>query len=172
MKHPVEIVFDALTSIVVPAMEAPVSVDGFCSCCGRAHHEFGGKGFVGLNSYKQRYIHCIACHSFNVGSPEVTGIERGDSVPQKFGMWSGVGAVIDVKFGRSTLLAPDGVIKKLPKYFLDRVHVEDVKVSQHLNWIIGNQVELPFIYIRIWSKNIFAHSKSKCDRKLGFGLVL
>ena len=102
----------------------------------------------------------------------MTGIERGDSVPQKFGMWSGVGAVIDVKSGRSTLLAPDGVIKKLPKYFLDRVHVEDVKVSQHLNWIIGNQVELPFIYIRIWSKNIFAHSKSKCDRKLGFGLVL
>ena len=50
MNHPVESVYSALTSILLPYMSEPVPVQRNCSCCGRAPSEFDGVGFELVNA--------------------------------------------------------------------------------------------------------------------------
>ena len=123
MNHPVESVYSALTSILLPYMGEPVPVQRNCSCCGRAPSEFDGVGFELVNAYRERVVHCRPCQTFFVSAPELMGVEnpKKPTTGQKFGMWSGVGAVINVEDNSSVLLAPQGVVNKLPEHFFDHV---------------------------------------------------
>ncbi|WP_201281976.1 hypothetical protein [Klebsiella pneumoniae] len=114
MNHPVESVYSALTSILLPYMSEPVPVQRNCSCCGRAPSEFDGVGFELVNAYRERVVHCRPCQTFFVSAPELMGVEnpKKPTTGQKFGMWSGVGAVINVEDNSSVLLAPQGVVNK------------------------------------------------------------
>lgn len=115
MNHPVESVYSALTSILLPYMGEPVPVQRNCSCCGRAPSEFDGVDFELVNAYRERVVHCRPCQTFFVFAPELMGVEnpKKPTTGQKFGMWSGVGAVINVEDNSSVLLAPqvDGTRK-------------------------------------------------------------
>lgn len=51
--HPVELVYELLTSIVVPYMPEPENVQGTCSCCQRAAEAFGYLGYRFKNCYQQ-----------------------------------------------------------------------------------------------------------------------
>ncbi|MFZ7530185.1 hypothetical protein ACLVX8_24595 [Klebsiella pneumoniae] len=106
MNHPVESVYSALTSILLPYMGEPVPVQRNCSCCGRAPSEFDGVGFELVNAYRERVVHCRPCQTFFVSAPELMGVEnpKKPTTGQKFGMWSGVGAVINVEDNSSVLL--------------------------------------------------------------------
>ena len=90
MNHPVESVYSALTSILLPYMSEPVPVQRNCSCCGRAPSEFDGVGFELVNAYRERVVHCRPCQTFFVSAPELMGVEnpKKPTTGQKFGMWS------------------------------------------------------------------------------------
>ncbi len=118
MNHPVESVYSALTSILLPYMGEPVPVQRNCSCCGRAPSEFDGVGFELVNAYRERVVHCRPCQTFCFCSrADGRGEPQKPTTGQKFGMWSGVGAVINVEDNSSVLLAPQGVVNKLPEHF-------------------------------------------------------
>ncbi len=76
MNHPVESVYSALTSILLPYMGEPVPVQRNCSCCGRAPSEFDGVGFELVNAYRERVVHCRPCQTFFVSAPELMGVEN------------------------------------------------------------------------------------------------
>lgn len=88
MNHPVESVYSALTSILLPYMGEPVPVQRNCSCCGRAPSEFDGVGFELVNAYRERVVHCRPCQTFFVSAPELMGM-RGLSVTFKINVYIG-----------------------------------------------------------------------------------
>lgn len=51
--HPVELVYELLTSIVVPYMPEPEDVQGTCSCCQRPAEAFDYLGYRFKNCYQQ-----------------------------------------------------------------------------------------------------------------------
>ncbi|EOF5101250.1 hypothetical protein ACK1QP_004636 [Salmonella enterica] len=109
---PVALVYKSLTHIITPGMAKPENVQEKCSCCERPAEEFNYLGYRLFNSYKQPVIHCPPCQSFFVSAPDIMGIEnpRKPTTGQKFGMWSGVGALISVSNLSSVLFAPPGVV--------------------------------------------------------------
>jgi hypothetical protein len=150
LNHPVESVYSALTSILLPYMSEPVPVQRNCSCCGRAPSEFDGVGFELVNAYRERVVHCRPCQTFFVSAPELMGVEnpKKPTTGQKFGMWSGVGAVINVEDNSSVLLAPQGVVNKLPEHFFDHVEVITATSGQHLEYLFNTELKFPLIYIQ------------------------
>jgi hypothetical protein len=154
--HPVQLVYDRLTSVVASAMPDPAETDSPCSYCNRPSSEFGGKGYVGKDGYKQAFICCPACHSFSIGDIAIMGIEsirgKGSPVSQKFGMWPGVSAAIELDSGRAVLLPPKGVYDKFPERFL--VAVETVVLpskGRRIPWVIQN-MRFPLLYIADFGK--------------------
>ncbi|TPV78669.1 hypothetical protein FJ701_10900, partial [Klebsiella pneumoniae] len=119
MTHPVDLVFQSLTHIVEPFMGESVSIPQKCSCCQRDPDEFGHAGFLMVNGYGENVAHCRSCQTFFVSAPELMGVEnpKKPTTGQKFGMWSGVGAVINLENNSAVLLAPQGVVNKLPTHF-------------------------------------------------------
>ncbi|EBQ2140033.1 hypothetical protein A7K77_22185, partial [Salmonella enterica] len=117
--HPVDLVYKSLTHVVVPYMTEPEIVQEKCSCCERPASEFGYQGYRFKNRYNQHVIHCIPCHSFFISAPDIMGIEAPSKpkTSQKFGMWPGVGALINASTLNAVLFAPPGVVKKLPVAF-------------------------------------------------------
>ncbi|MDH8543949.1 hypothetical protein QIH15_27410, partial [Klebsiella pneumoniae] len=63
-------------------------------------------------------------------------------------MWSGVGAVINVEDNSSVLLAPQGVVNKLPEHFFDHVEVITATSGQHLEYLFNTELKFPLIYIQ------------------------
>lgn len=153
--HPVEIVFQRMTSIVSPAMPEPVEIDADCDYCERSPDEFGYRGYH-FESYGKTSPCCHACYSFLIGDIDITGVEytrkRGAKTPQKFGMWPGVSAAIEVSGNRSVLLAPKGVYDKLPQTFLDSIETYEMKKSSRIQWVIEH-LSFPLIYISEFGKS-------------------
>lgn len=158
MPHPVEILYQHLTSILADALGESEHTDTACSCCLRPASAFGNIGFSGVDSYKTPIFHCPACRAMTVTDVEIMGIERSagkNFVGQKFGMWSGVGWVHEIETGRSTLLAPPGVTAKLPPLFLEKVTVVEMTVAGHLPWIAKNAT-FPLLYIESFGRKTAA----------------
>ncbi len=158
MPHPVEILYQHLTSILAHALGEAEHTDTACSCCLRPASAFGNIGFSGVDSYKTPIFHCPACRTMTVTDVEIMGIERSagkNFVGQKFGMWSGVGWVHEIETGRSTLLAPPGVTAKLPPLFLEKVTVVEMTVAGHLPWIAKNAT-FPLLYIESFGRKTAA----------------
>lgn len=155
--HPVELAYKALTSILTPYMAEPEYVQGKCSCCERPAGEFNYCGYRLLNSYKQHVIHCPPCQSFFISAPDIMGIENlyKPTTGQKFGMWSGVGALISVNNLSSVLLAPQGVINKLPEIFLRQVNVVTATTSQHIDYLLNTDLQYPVIYIQNFGRKTY-----------------
>lgn len=124
-KHPVVLIYKSLTCIVAPYMTEPENIQEKCSCYERPGDAFDFQGYRIINSYRQSVIHCPQCQSFFVSAPDILGVEnpKKPATSQKFGMWSSVSAVINVNDLSVVLLAPPGVVKKLPVAFLDKVNV-------------------------------------------------
>ncbi|MDZ0180509.1 hypothetical protein [Klebsiella quasipneumoniae] len=150
MSHPVESVYSALTSILIPYMGEPVPVQRNCSCCGRPPSAFDGVGFEMVNAYRERVVHCRPCQTFFISAPQLMGVEnpKKPTTGQKFGMWSGVGTVINVADNTSVLLAPQGVVNKLPGHFFDLVEVVTATSGQHLEYLFNASLQFPLIYIQ------------------------
>ncbi|ETS32028.1 hypothetical protein [Photorhabdus khanii] len=148
--HPVEIVYSELTNIMDPALARMdfTFTDKLCSCCGRIPAEFNAMSVSGLNGYKIPFNHCRACQSFFVSDIAITGIENPQKpkTSQKFGMWSGVGAIIEPGI-RTRFLAPPGVVAKLPMYFTDRIHVMTTTMNHHLSLLQTLDLVFPLLYI-------------------------
>lgn len=161
--HPIETVYQSLTRILESHLTGAIPVDGNCSCCGRPATSFGSKGFRYKNSYGDMVTHCTPCESFFVSAPEVMGVEnpKKPNTGQKFGMWSGVGAIIEPT--RTVLLAPPGVTAKLPPVFFQKVNVVEATTGQHLQYLFNNPLNYPAIYI----KN-FGRKTSELIRSLRF----
>lgn len=155
--HLVELVYKSLTSIVKPYMAAPENIQKKCSCCERPAEVFGFQGYRIINSYRQSVIHCPQCQSFFVSAPDILGVEnpKKPATSQKFGMWSGVGAVINVNDLRVVLLAPPGVVKKLPAAFLDKVNVVTATTRQHMDYLFNTDLQYPLIYIREFGRKTY-----------------
>ena len=144
-------VFRHLTSIVLPAMGEPDAGEGHCDRCGQLVTE----GYTSIGAYrivghKNTLFHCQACHSLNVGDVDITGIERqagtsGKFVPNKFGMMASAGALIELETGKTVFFAPQKIIDKLPKYFLDKVTIQAVLGQAQLSEVM--KAKPPFIYI-------------------------
>lgn len=155
--HPVELVYKSLTNIVTPYMAIPENVQEKCSCCERPAKEFEHQGYRQLNSYKQHVIHCPPCQSFFVSAPDIMGIENPykPTTSQKFGMWSGVGVLISVNNLSSVLLAPPGVVNKLPAVFLRQVNVVTATTSQHIDYLLNTDLQYPVIYIQNFGRKTY-----------------
>ncbi|EIX9725592.1 TPA: hypothetical protein UL576_004046 [Klebsiella pneumoniae] len=155
--HPVELVYKALTSILAPYLTDAKPVTGSCSCCGRPASEFGFKGFEQKNSYGQMVMHCIPCQSFFTSAPDVMGVEnpKKPTTGQKFGMWSGVGAIIEINTLRAVLFAPPGVVAKLPPAFFEKVNVVTATTGQHLQYLFNTNIEYPAIYVQDFGRKTY-----------------
>lgn len=155
--HPVELIYKSLTRIITPYMVEPENIQEKCSCCERPAEAFGYSGYRLLNSYKQPVTHCPQCQSFFVSAPDILGIEnsRKPTTSQKFGMWSGVGAVINVNDLSVVLLAPPGVVKKLPAAFFDKVNVITATVSQQIDYLFSADLHYPLIYIHDFGRKTY-----------------
>jgi hypothetical protein len=153
--HPVELVYQRMTKIVSPAMPLPERVEASCSYCGCPAHAFDHMGYPGKDGYKQPITCCPACHSFSVGDVDITGIEsirgKGNKVPNKFGMWPGVSAAIEVEGDRAVLLAPQGVYDKLPASFLEQIETHALPKSSRIPWVVNN-LKFPLVYIADFGK--------------------
>lgn len=138
-------------------MSKPENVQGKCSCCERPAKEFDHRGYRLLNSYKQPVIHCPSCQSFFVSAPDIMGIENPykPTTSQKFGMWSGVGALISVSDLSSVLLAPPGVVNKLPVIFLSQVNVVTATTNQHIDYLLNTDLQYPVIYIQNFGRKTY-----------------
>ncbi|WP_042857922.1 hypothetical protein [Dickeya sp. NCPPB 3274] len=157
MSHPVDIVYKSLTKILSPYMTPAKTVKGKCSSCGRPARDFSFLGYESKNSYRQDVMHCTACESFFVSAPEIMGVEnpKKPNTGQKFGMWSGVGALINVNECSSVLLAPPGVVEKLPSEFFDMIKVVTATSGQHLEYLFKADLEYPIIYIRDFGRKTY-----------------
>ncbi|EDV9705270.1 hypothetical protein KX61_001007 [Salmonella enterica subsp. enterica] len=138
-------------------MAAPENVQEKCSCCERPAEEFNYLGYRLLNSYKQSVIHCPSCQSFFVSAPDIMGIEnpRKPTTGQKFGMWSGVGALISVSNLSSVLFAPPDVVNKLPATFFKQINVITTTTSQHINYLLNTELQYPIIYIQNFGRKTY-----------------
>lgn len=154
---PVELVYKSLTSIVTTYMPAPENVQEKCSCCERPAKEFGYQGYRLKNCYQQPVTHCPQCQSFFVSAPEILGIENParPTTSQKFGMWVGVGALINVHELSAILLAPPGVVNKLPAAFLDKVQVVTATTGQQINYLFEADLQYPLIYIQDFGRKTY-----------------
>ena len=148
--HPIEIVYQALTHIMAPAMGPPTETDSPCSCCGRPAEAFEHLGFVGVDSYKTPVNHCSACQSFFTSDVELMGVEnpKKPTTSQKFGMWKGVGAIIEIDKMQATLLAPPGVTKKIPEAFPKSIKIIECTLGEQFKWLAQQELSYPLIYIR------------------------
>lgn len=148
--HPVELVYKALTSILASYLTDAQSVTENCSCCGRPASDFGFEGFEQKNSYGQMVMHCIPCQSFFASAPDIMGVEnpKKPTTGQKFGMWSGVGAIVEINTLRAVLFAPPGVVAKLPPAFFDMVEVVTATSGEHLQYLFNTKINYPAIYIQ------------------------
>jgi hypothetical protein len=158
--HPVEAVFEHLTSIVKHSLPSPVNTHNACSCCKRPASEFGGIGYAGQNGYGVEYVHCAACESFNVGDIKLLGIERNaktlpngeqTGVSHKFGMLAGSGAIITAK-GAVVLFTPPGTYKKLPESLLKTFTVVEATIADHIGYISKADFDFPLVYISNFGK--------------------
>ncbi|EDT2962812.1 hypothetical protein EL09_15190 [Salmonella enterica subsp. enterica] len=133
------------------------SVQGKCSCCERPAAEFGFQGYKFRNSYRQPVVHCPQCQSFFVSAPGILGIEnpKKPTTSQKFGMWSGVGALINVNNLSAVLFAPPGVVNKLPASFLEQVTVITATTSQQMDYLFNSDLQYPLIYIREFGRKTY-----------------
>lgn len=145
--HPVEQLYQAITHILDPVLGQVSDFDGCCSYCLRDSSLFGGKAYLGRDSYKRPIALCQCCQSLNVGDTDIMGIERSGTVPHKFGMMSGAGCVVELNTGKSVLFAPSGMAKKFPSYFTERINVVVVGQSEQLIWIYKNMPNFPILYI-------------------------
>ncbi|EAB2656268.1 hypothetical protein EIU44_21830 [Salmonella enterica] len=155
--HPVVLVYKLLTYIITPNMAKPENVQGKCSCCERPAEEFNYLGYRLFNSYKQPVIHCPPCQSFFVSAPDIMGIEnpRKPTTGQKFGMWSGVGALVSVSNRCSVLFAPPGVVSKLPATFFKQINVVTATTSQHIDYLLNTELQYPVIYIQSFGRKTY-----------------
>lgn len=155
--HPVELVYQSLTHIVTPYMSAPESVQGECSCCKRPVEEFGALGYTLKNSYNQSVMHCLACQSFYVSAPAILGVEspKNPAKSQKFGMWPGVGALINIQDLSAVLLAPPGVVNKFPPAFFDKVNVITATVGEQFEYLFDANLQYPLIYIQDFGRKTY-----------------
>ncbi len=149
-EHPVQIVYESLTHILSPYMDETKPVTGKCSCCHRPAEQFGSQGYVFKNSYNMMVTHCTPCQTYFTSAPELMGVEnpKRPDTGQKFGMWSGVGAIIDVAKRKAILFAPPGVVVKLPPAFFEQVEVVTATSGQHLQYLFENDIAFPAIYIQ------------------------
>lgn len=155
-RHPIELVYKSLTSIIATNMKPPEHVQENCSCCQRPAEAFDFLGYKLLNSYKQPVMHCPQCQTFFASAPEIMGLENpGRTSAQKFGMWPGVGAVIDVQACSAVLLAPPGVVNKLPPPFFDKVNVVTATGSQQPEYLFSADLRYPLIYIRDFGRKTY-----------------
>ena len=137
-------------------MAKPEHVQGICSCCQRPAEEFGFQGYKLLNSYRQPVTHCPQCQTFFASVPEIMGLENPRRTSaQKFGMWPGVGAIIDIQACSAVLLAPPGVVNKLPPAFFDKVNVVTATGSQQPEYLFSADLRYPLIYIRDFGRKTY-----------------
>ncbi|EAS1759775.1 hypothetical protein OY11_18110 [Salmonella enterica] len=103
-------------------------------------------------------MHCPQCQSFFVSAPDILGIEnlKKPKASQKFGMWSGVGALIAVHNLSATLLAPPGVISKLPAAFPEKIKLVTLTTGQHMDYVFNTALQYPLIYIRDFGRKAYA----------------
>lgn len=155
--HPVELVYQALTCILAPYLTDTQPVTGNCSCCGRPATDFDSEGFEQKNSYGQMVMHCIPCQSFFASAPDIMGVEnpKKPNTGQKFGMWSGVGAIIEINTLRAVLFAPPGVVAKLPPAFFEKVEVVTATSGQHLQYLFNTSINYPAIYIQDFGRKTY-----------------
>jgi len=156
MAHPVELVYKSLTSVTIPYMPEPENVQGKCSCCERPAEAFGSLGYRYMNSYKQPVMHCPQCQTFFVSAPDILGLETPKKISsQRFGMWPGVGALINIQECSSVLLAPPGVVNKLPPLFFDKVKVVTATAGQQSEYLFNTNLRYPLIYIQDFGRKTY-----------------
>ncbi|EDX3117326.1 hypothetical protein AB1D72_003873 [Salmonella enterica subsp. enterica serovar Carswell] len=137
-------------------MPFPEKIQGECSCCERPAKAFGYMGYRFINSYKQPVMHCPQCQTFFVSVPDILGLESPQKISsQKFGLWPGVGALINVQEHSSVLFAPPGVIKKLPPLFTETVNVVTATTSQQFEYLFNADLQYPLIYIRDFGRKTY-----------------
>lgn len=163
--HPVQLIYDHLTCIVAPAMPEPVAINTPCSYCNRDASEFEHLGYVGKDGYKQPITCCPACESFAIGDIDIMGVEsirgKGNRVSQKFGMWPGVSAAVEVESGRAVLLPPKGVYDKLPSRFLEHVETVELPKARRIPWVVENMA-FPLLYVADFGKTTSALIANLC----------
>ncbi|EAB8210441.1 hypothetical protein FGH87_26160 [Salmonella enterica] len=156
MIHPVEFVYKSLTSMLIPFMPEPENVHGKCSCCERPAEAFGSLGYRFMNSYRQPVMHCLQCQTFFVSAPDILGLESPKKISsQRFGMWPGVGVLINIQKCSPVLLAPPGVVNKLPSLFFEKVNVITATASQQPEYLFNADLRYPFIYIQDFGRKTY-----------------
>ncbi|WP_249357591.1 hypothetical protein [Citrobacter sp. wls619] len=154
--HSVELVYKSLTSVAIPYMPEPETVQGKCSCCERPAEAFGSLGYRFMNSYKQPVMHCPQCQTFFVSAPDILGLETPKKISsQRFGMWPGVGALINIQECSSVLLAPPGVVNKLPPLFFEKVNVVTATAGQQSEYLFNADLRYPLIYIQDFGRKTY-----------------
>jgi hypothetical protein len=144
--HPIDLLFSSLTSIAQRGDEGYAPSEHDCSLCKRSASEYGNQSIELQNSYKENQNLCPACHSFFISNPDILGVEKASAptTSQKFGMWGGVGCLVEQKTGRAILFAPPGVIAKLPDVFFKAVNVIETVSTKQVLWLMEHQESLSF----------------------------
>ncbi|EAO2687450.1 hypothetical protein E2X65_20360 [Salmonella enterica] len=154
--HIIDLVYICLTNIVEPYMPELENVQGKCSCCERPAEAFGSRGYRFMNSYKQPVMHCPQCQTFFVSAPDILGLESPKKISsQRFGMWPGVGALINIQECSSVLLAPPGVVNKLPPLFFEKVNVVTATAGQQSEYLFNADLRYPLIYIQDFGRKTY-----------------
>ncbi len=141
----IDLLHRRLTHIAQDDLSEYVKIEANCSICSRAPEDYGLAINV-KNSYKEELTLCCACHSFFCSNVKMMGVEKqkAPGTSQKFGMWSGVGALIEVNTNKTILFTPEGVVKKLPSAFPESIEVLTIVSTKQITWLIENKESLSF----------------------------
>ncbi|MFV7772420.1 hypothetical protein [Shewanella marisflavi] len=141
--HPVAMLFEHLTHIAATGEEEYQHSNRPCSLCFRTPDEYGSRSIEITNAYNEAQNLCPCCHSFFISNIDALGIEseKRPNTSQKFGMWSGVGCLIQAN-APAILFAPKGVIDKLPHPF--GANVIETTSTKQITWIVNNIESLAF----------------------------
>jgi hypothetical protein len=141
----IQLLHSRLTHIAQTDQHEYTKINVNCSLCSRTPEAYG-TAVETNNSYNERLTLCCACHSFFCSNVKTLGIEKpkAPETSQKFGMWSGVGALIELNTHRTILFAPDGVIKKLPNALPKGIELVNSVSTKQITWLIDNKETLVF----------------------------
>jgi len=146
---PAHFMFENMTSWLVPHItECSVTniSDSVCGCCGQSSTNWpnANKGVKGhKDSYGTVYDLCTMCMTLFYSNADLMGVERAPRVPNKFGMWASVGALIEK--GKTTLFMPQKIKDKLPDNF--PLDVQVLTGGNKLKYVLQSDVTFPCLFI-------------------------
>lgn len=100
------------------------------------------------DSYGSIFDVCEMCTTLYHSSVDAMGVERSGNVPNKFGMWPSVSALVSAD--ETILMMPQKIKDKLPKAFPLKVLVKSER--EKIDFLLNHDLSYPCIYVNLGKK--------------------